>query len=124
MKPVEALRAATSASAACLGLGDQCGRLAVGFTADLLLVDGDPTRDLSALQRPALVVAAGHRLEPLVPPPPAPSDRAACLVHGPSAMPRPGGSTERRDAKFAEPSLGFIMSYRLSSPFWSPHSAV
>lgn len=70
MTPVEALRAATSASAECLGVGNECGRLAAGFSADLLLVAGDPTVDLTALQRPALVVAAGSRVEPLVLPPP------------------------------------------------------
>ncbi|CAK9065842.1 unnamed protein product [Durusdinium trenchii] len=60
MKPVDALRAATSASAECLGVGSECGRLAEGLSADLLLVAGDPTRDLTALERPLLVVAAGR----------------------------------------------------------------
>ncbi|CAK9065843.1 unnamed protein product [Durusdinium trenchii] len=73
MKPVDALRAATSASAECLGVGSECGRLAEGLSADLLLVAGDPTRDLTALERPLLVVAAGRRIEPLVPPPPFPN---------------------------------------------------
>lgn len=70
MTPVEALRAATSASAECLGVGNECGRLAPGLSADLLLVAGDPTEDLTALQRVGLVVAAGRRVELLVPPPP------------------------------------------------------
>lgn len=70
MTPVEALRAATSASAECLGVGNECGRLAAGLSADLLLVAGDPTEDLTALQRVGLVVAAGRRVELLVPPPP------------------------------------------------------
>jgi imidazolonepropionase-like amidohydrolase len=38
------------------------GRLAPGFAADLLLVDGDPLQDLTALSRPVAVWAAG-RLE-------------------------------------------------------------
>eukprot|EP00435_Cladocopium_sp_Y103_P065616 s996_g27.t1 len=48
---VQALRSATSASAECLGVGNECGRLAPGLSADLLLVAGDPTEDLTALQR-------------------------------------------------------------------------
>ncbi|WP_438433751.1 amidohydrolase family protein [Gorillibacterium sp. sgz500922] len=44
--PVEALRAATSTPARRFGLEDR-GRIAVGARADLLLVDGDPTRTIS-----------------------------------------------------------------------------
>lgn len=66
LRPVEALRAATSVCAAGIGLGDECGRLAPGLAADLLLVAGDPTQDLGALRRPRLVVARGRRVEPSV----------------------------------------------------------
>ncbi|CAJ1361874.1 unnamed protein product, partial [Effrenium voratum] len=72
MSPVEALSAATRRSAEVLGLGQECGRLAPGLSADLLLVDGDPTRDLHVLQWPILVVAAGRRVVPVVQPPPKP----------------------------------------------------
>lgn len=71
MEPVEALKAATSVSAEALGLAEVCGRIAPGFVADLLLVTGDPTTELRALQRPALTVSRGIRVEPDVPPPPA-----------------------------------------------------
>ncbi|MEU1732363.1 amidohydrolase family protein [Streptosporangium sp. NPDC020145] len=47
LTPVEALRAATSVTARRFGLTDR-GRIAVDARADLLLVDGDPTTDISA----------------------------------------------------------------------------
>jgi imidazolonepropionase-like amidohydrolase len=47
LTPVAALRAATSAPARRFGLDDR-GRIAPGLRADLLLVDGDPTTDITA----------------------------------------------------------------------------
>lgn len=60
LAPVDVLRAATSGSAEALGLGSSVGRLRPGSVADLLLVDGDPLRDLGVLERPRLVVARGE----------------------------------------------------------------
>ncbi|MFP5071095.1 amidohydrolase family protein [Pseudonocardia nantongensis] len=45
--PLEALRATTALPARWFGLDDR-GRIAPGLRADLLLVDGDPTVDLTA----------------------------------------------------------------------------
>lgn len=52
MKPWEALRAATAygGEAWVGGSGELLGRVAKGYLADLLLVDGDPLADLSLLQ--------------------------------------------------------------------------
>ncbi|MCG5468996.1 amidohydrolase family protein [Micromonospora sp. LAH09] len=54
-----ALAAATSVSAEVCGLGRRKGRVRVGFEADLLVVDGDPTSDITALRRPLAVYRAG-----------------------------------------------------------------
>jgi imidazolonepropionase-like amidohydrolase len=50
LTPIQALRAATSAPAARFRL-DGRGRIARGVRADLVLVEGDPTRDITATQR-------------------------------------------------------------------------
>ncbi|MGW4503631.1 amidohydrolase family protein [Streptomyces sp. NPDC004436] len=55
---------ATSEAAAALGLGSVTGRIAPGFRADLLLVDGDPLADLAALGNIKAVFAAGQRYQP------------------------------------------------------------
>lgn len=46
LTPIEALRAATSTPARRFELNDR-GRIAAGARADLLLVDGDPTTNIS-----------------------------------------------------------------------------
>jgi imidazolonepropionase-like amidohydrolase len=50
MTPMQAIVAGTSKAAECIGLGDQVGVLRAGMLADLLLVDGDPTRDIRLLE--------------------------------------------------------------------------
>ena len=64
LTPVQTLRSATSVGAAALGLADATGVLREGMCADLLFVRGDPLADLSALTRPALVVARGREFRP------------------------------------------------------------
>jgi imidazolonepropionase-like amidohydrolase len=55
----EALRAITSDAAAVCGLGHRKGRVAPGFDADILAVDGDPITDPEALHRIRAVYARG-----------------------------------------------------------------
>ncbi|MFB9465849.1 amidohydrolase family protein [Streptomyces cinereospinus] len=55
---------ATADAADALGLGETTGRIAPGFRADLLVIDGDPLADLTALQAVRTVVTAGQRHEP------------------------------------------------------------
>jgi imidazolonepropionase-like amidohydrolase len=40
------------------------GDIAVGKLADLVLVDGDPTKDISAIRKVALVVTQGRVVSP------------------------------------------------------------
>jgi imidazolonepropionase-like amidohydrolase len=64
MTPVEALGAATLGAATHLGRDADLGSVARGRRADLVLVDGDPTRDVSALRRIRLVVKGGTFYDP------------------------------------------------------------
>jgi imidazolonepropionase-like amidohydrolase len=57
--PAAALRAATSGVAGAIGLGRRKGRLAAGYDADLLIVDGDPLTDLAALHQIRAVYVRG-----------------------------------------------------------------
>ena len=52
MTPVEILRGATSVAAELIGQSGKLGVIKAGAVADLLVVDGDPTRDLAPLQAP------------------------------------------------------------------------
>jgi imidazolonepropionase-like amidohydrolase len=62
--PAAALATATSGAAAVCGLGDETGRLAAGYAADLLVVDGDLRSDIEALGRPLSVHVRGVRTTP------------------------------------------------------------
>jgi imidazolonepropionase-like amidohydrolase len=55
----EALRMLTSLAAGVIGLGHRKGRIAPGFDADILAVDGDPIADPEALHRIRAVYARG-----------------------------------------------------------------
>jgi imidazolonepropionase-like amidohydrolase len=61
MTPLDALRAATSGNARIFHLGDR-GRIAPRLLADLVAVEGDPTKDITALRRLKLVLKDGRRV--------------------------------------------------------------
>jgi predicted amidohydrolase YtcJ len=62
LTPMQALAAATSAPARVFRLSDR-GRIRPGLRADLVLVEGDPTRDIRATRRIALVWKRGIEVE-------------------------------------------------------------
>ncbi len=42
-----------------LGLGDQIGSIAPGFQADIIALDGDPLKDITAVRRVVFVMKGG-----------------------------------------------------------------
>ena len=59
MKPLAALRTATSADAKLLGLDDKLGTLEAGKLADVVAVPGDPSGDVGAVEKVFFVMKDG-----------------------------------------------------------------
>jgi imidazolonepropionase-like amidohydrolase len=70
VEPMAALVSANSVGAEALGLGDQIGAIAPGLQADIIALDGDPLRDITAVRRVVFVMKGGKvyknvaRMEP------------------------------------------------------------
>ena len=60
----QALAMATTEAAGALGVGGVTGRLAPGYQADLIVVDGDPLADIAALRALRRVIARGRDYVP------------------------------------------------------------
>jgi imidazolonepropionase-like amidohydrolase len=59
MKPVDVLRSATSIDAKVFHMDDRIGTVKTGLFADLIAVDGDPTREISAVRNVKFVMKGG-----------------------------------------------------------------
>jgi imidazolonepropionase-like amidohydrolase len=62
MSAEDVLLSATSRAASALGLEAECGTLAPGYSADIVLVDGDPREDVRALERVRMIFARGQAI--------------------------------------------------------------
>jgi imidazolonepropionase-like amidohydrolase len=62
MSPAEAIASATTGAAKLLGMEKEVGRIAPGFSADLIAVEGDPLRDVRALEHVDYVMVRGKAI--------------------------------------------------------------
>ena len=62
--PADVVVGLTTLAAESLGLADEIGTVAEGYAADLVVVDGDPATDITALQRVRLVMRDGRIHDP------------------------------------------------------------
>jgi imidazolonepropionase-like amidohydrolase len=89
--PAGAIRASTWDAAKYLGLENVTGTLRPGLVADVLVVDGRPDEDITALRRGRLVLAQGDVIQP-TPTAPAPAKWLETLGLG---RPTPEGAAAR-----------------------------
>ena len=59
MTPMQAIRSGTSEAAALLGWSDKMGTIEPGKWADIVAVDGDPLKDIGALEKVQFVMKGG-----------------------------------------------------------------
>lgn len=62
LTPHEAIRAATLSAADCLGLAEETGLLAAGYSADIIALPDDPIKDIHALKKVAHVICRGQKI--------------------------------------------------------------
>ncbi len=63
LTPQEAVASATTVAAKALGMDNEIGRISVGYSADLIAVDGDPLADVRTLERVGWVMVRGRVME-------------------------------------------------------------
>ena len=59
VEPLAALVSANSLGAEALGMADRLGSIAPGFEADIIALDGDPLKDITAVRRVVFVMKGG-----------------------------------------------------------------
>jgi imidazolonepropionase-like amidohydrolase len=59
-QPMDALVAAQSRAAESLGLQNEIGAIAPGMQADIIALDGDPLKDITAVRRVVFVMTGGR----------------------------------------------------------------
>jgi imidazolonepropionase-like amidohydrolase len=59
MKPIDVLRSATSVNADVFNISDKAGRIKAGLPADIIVVEGDPANNISAIRKVKLVMKDG-----------------------------------------------------------------
>jgi imidazolonepropionase-like amidohydrolase len=62
--PMEAIQAATLVPARVMGMERDVGSIQPGLRADVLVVEGDPLANISALRQVRLVIAQGRQFHP------------------------------------------------------------
>ncbi len=60
MTPMQAIQCATTSAAELMSWGDRIGRIAPGYYADIVAVEGDPIKDVTLLQHMAFVMKGGE----------------------------------------------------------------
>lgn len=63
MTPAEAIASATTGAARLIGLENEVGRIAPGFSADLIAVSGDPLQNIRALEKVDFVMVRGRAVD-------------------------------------------------------------
>jgi imidazolonepropionase-like amidohydrolase len=63
MSPAEAIASATTGAARLIGLESEVGRIAPGYSADLIAVSGDPLQNVRALEKVEFVMVRGRTIE-------------------------------------------------------------
>ena len=59
LSPYEAIKAATSLAAELLKVDDHTGRIAVGFDADILVIERNPLENIGVIHDPLLIMNNG-----------------------------------------------------------------